>query len=125
MRSSTDSHKHMSTIRYISYIYHFFLAFFSKTTTSNELNLPSNIFLMSKKIEILLLKPLPPKGNAGDVIEVKTHFALHVLIPQGTAVVYDKQTKNQRESQMKKVAANKAELQKHVVDMVAAVEKAG
>ena len=36
---------------------------------------------MAKKVKVLLLKPLPPKGNAGDIIDVKAHYAMQVLIP--------------------------------------------
>ena len=80
---------------------------------------------MAKKVKVLLLKPLPPKGNAGDVIDVKIHYAAHVLIPQGLAIVYDKQVQNQRETQMKRIEKNKAEVHQQVADMVAAIEKAG
>lgn len=80
---------------------------------------------MAKKIKVLLLKPLPPKWNAGEVIEVKIHFAQHVLIPQGIAVVYDKQVENQRAAQMKKVATFKADLLTRVKDMLSKVENDG
>jgi ribosomal protein L9 len=65
---------------------------------------------MQKKVKVLLLKPLINKGNAGDVVEVKLHFAQQVLVPQEVAVIYDKQAKNQHEAHMKKVFAHKAEL---------------
>ena len=61
-----------------------------------------------KKVKILLMKSLPGKGTAGDVIEVKTHYALHVLIPNGIAVIYDKQVQNQRDHKMKQIEATKA-----------------
>jgi ribosomal protein L9 len=80
---------------------------------------------MSKKIQVLLLKPLPPKGNAGDVIEVKAHYAEYVLIPEGVAVVYDKQTQNQRDAQMKKIAKNKSDLLASVQHMVEKVTESG
>ena len=80
---------------------------------------------MAKKVKVLLLKPLPPKGNAGDVIDVKIHYATQVLIPQGIAVIYDKQVENQREVHMKKVAKNKAELQKNIVSMIESIKNAG
>lgn len=77
---------------------------------------------MAKKIKVLLLKPLPPKGNAGDIINVKIHYATEVLIPKGIAVVYDKQVQNQRDAQTKQIEKNKAELQKNVVNMIKAIE---
>ena len=80
---------------------------------------------MAKKVKVLLLKPLPPKGNAGDIIDVKAHYASQVLIPQGIAVVYDKQVENQHAAHMKKVAKNKAELQKNILAMMNAVQEAG
>jgi ribosomal protein L9 len=81
---------------------------------------------MAKKAEVLLLKPLPPKGNAGDVIDVKIHFAQHVLIPQGIAVFNTKQVQNQRTSAMKQIAKNKADLHASVEHMVTALaEKDG
>jgi len=61
-----------------------------------------------KKVKILLMKSLPGKWAAGDVIEVKTHYALHVLVPNGIAVVYDKQTENQHAHRAKQIEANKA-----------------
>ena len=79
---------------------------------------------MAKKAEVLLLKPLPPKGNAGDVIEVKIHYAQQVLVPQGIAVFNTTQVKNQRAAQMKKIAKNKADILGSVKDMVAEIEKA-
>ncbi len=80
---------------------------------------------MRKKSEVLLLKPLPPRGNAGDVIDVKIHYANMVLIPQGIAIWHDQQAKNQRESQMKKIEKNKAEYLSSVKDMLAAIEANG
>ena len=79
---------------------------------------------MAKKAEVLLLKPLPPKGNAGDVIEVKIHFAQHVLIPQGIAVFNTKQVQNQRSPQMKQIAKNKADIHASVAHMIEEVSKA-
>ena len=67
-----------------------------------------------QKVKVLLLKPLINKGNAGDVVEVKVHYALHHLIPQGIAVVYDQQTKNQNEAHTKKINAYKAELKSKI-----------
>ncbi len=80
---------------------------------------------MRKKAEVLLLRPLPPRGNAGEVIEVKIHYANMVLIPQGIAVWYDQQTKNQRVAQMKKIEKNKAEYLASIQEMLDAIEKAG
>lgn len=73
---------------------------------------------MQKKVKVLLLKPLINKGNAGDVVEVKLHFAQQVLIPSETAVIYDKQAQNQHEAHMKKVAAHKAEITSKVKAML-------
>ena len=78
---------------------------------------------MAKKAEVLLLKPLPPKGNAGDVIDVKIHYAQHVLIPQGVAVFNTQQVKNQRNAQMKQIAKNKSDILASVKHMVEQVEK--
>jgi len=80
---------------------------------------------MRKKSEVLLLKPLPPRGNAGDVIDVKIHYANMVLIPQGIAIWHDQQAKNQRESQMKKIEKNKAEYLTTIKDMLTAIEANG
>lgn len=88
-------------------------------------NLPVNIFLMSKKAKVLLLKPLSGKGNAGDIVEVKKHFANYVLIPQGTAIYYDKQAQNQHEAHSKKVEAFKAEMKKTVQEIAEKLEKDG
>jgi len=78
---------------------------------------------MAKKAEVLLLKPLPPKGNAGDVIEVKIHFAQHVLIPQGIAVFNTKQVQNQRSAQIKQIAKNKSDIHASVKNMIDEVTK--
>lgn len=79
---------------------------------------------MAKKASVLLLKPLPPKGNAGDVIEVKIHFAQHVLIPQWIAVFNTKQVQNQRSAQMKQIAKNKADINASAMHMLEEVKKA-
>lgn len=73
---------------------------------------------MAKKAEVLLLKPLQWKGNAGDIVEVKTHYANYVLIPQGIAVYNTKQIQNQREAYNKKVNAFKTTMKKSVGEMV-------
>lgn len=73
---------------------------------------------MQKKVKVLLLKPLINKGNAGEVVEVKLHFAQQVLVPQEVAVIYDKQAQNQHEAHMKKVHAHKAELTSKVKSML-------
>jgi len=73
---------------------------------------------MQKKVKVLLLKPLINKGNAGDVVEVKLHFAQQVLVPSEAAVIYDKQAQNQHEAHMKKVSAHKAELTSKVKAML-------
>jgi ribosomal protein L9 len=78
---------------------------------------------MAKKAEVLLLKPLPPKGNAGDVIEVKIHFAQHVLIPKGIAVFNTKQVQNQRSAQMKQIAKNKSDIHASVKNMIDEITK--
>lgn len=48
-----------------------------------------------------------------------------VLIPDGTAVWHDKQAKNQRAAQMKKIEKNKSELLQSVQTMLHAIEQAG
>lgn len=73
---------------------------------------------MQRKVKVLLLKPLINKGNAGDIVEVKLHFAQQVLVPNEVAVIYDKQAQNQHEAHMKKVAAHKAELTSQVKAML-------
>lgn len=73
---------------------------------------------MQKKVKVLLLKPLINKWNAGEVVEVKLHFAQQVLVPNEVAVIYDKQAQNQHEAHMKKVAAHKAEIISKVKAMV-------
>jgi ribosomal protein L9 len=80
---------------------------------------------MQKKVKVLLLKPLINKGNAGDVVEVKLHFAQQVLVPQETAVIYDKQAQNQHEAHMKKVSAHKAELVSKVKAMLETLSQEG
>ena len=78
-----------------------------------------------RKVKILLLKPLSGKGNAGEIVEVKTHFALHVLVPQGIAVVYDKQVENQRSAQEKKIVSAKKDQQEAVKKFVSQIEADG
>lgn len=102
------------------YLFHKFYTLNTGTMAKTKKRNP-----MAKKVKVLLLKPLPPKGNAGDIIDVKIHYATQVLIPQGIAVIYDKQTENQRAAHMKKVAKNKAELQKNVVNMIEAIKTDG
>lgn len=80
---------------------------------------------MSKKAKVLLLKPLPWKGNAGEVVEVKSHFANYVLIPQGTAIYYDKQAQNQHQAHAKKVEEFKAGMKKSVKEIATTLEKDG
>lgn len=80
---------------------------------------------MQKKVKVLLLKPLINKGNAGEVVEVKLHFAQQVLVPNEVAVIYDKQAQNQHEAHMKKVAAHKAEIISKVKAMVEIISTAG
>jgi len=78
-----------------------------------------------KKAQVLLLKPLLGKGNPGDILEVKTHYALQVLVPNGTAIIYDAQAKNQHASSMKVIAKIKEEEQAKVKNMLATIEKDG
>ena len=78
-----------------------------------------------RKVKVLLLKPLSGKGNAGEVVEVKTHFALHILVPQGIAVVYDKQVENQRSAQEKKILSAKKDQQEAVKKFVTQIEADG
>lgn len=80
---------------------------------------------MQRKVKVLLLKPLINKGQPGDVVEVKTHYALNVLLPQEIGVVYDKQTQNQNEAHQKKITAYKQELRSQVTTMVNALKKDG
>jgi ribosomal protein L9 len=80
---------------------------------------------MQRKVKVLLLKPLINKGNAGDVVEVKLHFAQQVLVPNEVAVIYDKQAQNQHEAHMKKVAAHKAEINSKVKAMLDALTAEG
>ncbi len=77
-----------------------------------------------KKVKVLLLKPLLGKGNAGEIIQVKTHYALHVLIPNWVAVIYDKQTENQKQTQMNRIAKLKEEEQAQVKSMLSTVQAA-
>jgi ribosomal protein L9 len=79
---------------------------------------------MQKKVKVLLLKPLINKGNAGEVVEVKLHFAQQVLVPNEVAVIYDKQAQNQHEAHMKKVAAHKSEILSKVKAMVEVISTA-
>ncbi len=78
-----------------------------------------------KKVKVLLIKPLLGKGNAWDIIEVKTHYALYVLVPNGTAVIYDAQTQNQKKTQMKRIAAVKEQEQSKVKQMLTTIETNG
>jgi len=80
---------------------------------------------MSKKAQVLLLKPLQGKGNAGDIIDVKMHYANYVLIPQGIAVYFDKQVKNQHEAHKKSVASYKADMLSKVETLVKELEENG
>ena len=80
---------------------------------------------MAKKAEVLLLKPLQGKWNAGDIVEVKTHYANYVLIPQGIAVYNTKQIQNQRAAYNKKVNAFKITMKKSVEEMIAALKESG
>ncbi|MDP2670699.1 MAG: 50S ribosomal protein L9 [bacterium] len=83
------------------------------------------VSLMQRKVKVLLLKPLINKGQAGDIVEVKTHYALNVLLPQEIAVVYDKQTKNQHEAHQKRINAYKQELKSKATTMVEQLKKDG
>jgi len=78
-----------------------------------------------KKVKVLLLKPLLGKGNAGDIIEVKTHFALYVLVPNEIAVIYDAQTQNQKSTQMGRIAKLKEAEQAKVKEMLSTIETNG
>ncbi len=78
-----------------------------------------------KKVKVLLLKPLLGKGNAGDIIEVKTHYALYVLVPNKSAVIYDKQTHNQKSTQMAQIAKHKEAEQAKVKEMLSTIETNG
>ena len=78
-----------------------------------------------KKVKVLLLKPLLGKGNPGDIIEVKTHYALYVLVPNKTAVIYDKQTQNQKSTQMAHIAKLKEAEQAKVKEMLSTIETNG
>lgn len=81
--------------------------------------------LMQRKVKVLLLKPLINKGNAGDVVEVKLHFAQQVLVPSEVGVIYDKQAQNQHETHMKKIAAHKAEINSKVKAMLETITAEG
>lgn len=91
----------------------------NKTLTPWTSHLPIAQKIMWKKESVLLLKPLQGKGNAGDVIDVKTHYANYVLLPQWVAVRFDKQAKNQRAAHDKKVATFKKEQEQSIESMVA------
>lgn len=80
---------------------------------------------MAKKAEVLLLKPLQWKGNAGDIVEVKTHYANYVLIPHGIAVYNTKQIQNQRAAYDKKVNAFKITMKKSVEEMIVKLKETG
>lgn len=59
------------------------------------------------------------------MIDVKVHFANQVLVPQGVGVYYDKQVENQRESQMKKIENNKAQVRAHVQEIITSLQQDG
>lgn len=80
---------------------------------------------MAKKAEVLLLKPLQWKGNAGDIVEVKIHYANYVLVPQGIAVYNTKQIQNQRSAYNKKVNAFKITMKKSVEEMIQQLKDTG
>lgn len=80
---------------------------------------------MWKKAKVLLLKPLPGKGNAGEVVDVKVHFANQVLVPQGVAIYFDKQTENQRDAQLKKIEKNKADIRNRVEEIITKLSQDG
>lgn len=80
---------------------------------------------MQRKVKVLLLKPLINKGQPGDIVEVKVHYALNVLLPQQVAVVYDKQTQNQHEAHQKKITAYKQEIKSNITAMVEQLKKDG
>ncbi len=71
------------------------------------------------------MKSLPGKGQPWDVIEVKTHYALHVLVPQWIAIIYDKQAQNQQASSLKRIEKTKQEEQAAVLSMIEKIEKNG
>ncbi len=75
-----------------------------------------------KKVKVLLLKPLLWKGNAWDIIEVKTHYALYVLVPKEIAVIYDTQTQNQKSTQMARISKLKEAEQAKVKEMLSTIE---
>lgn len=78
-----------------------------------------------KKVKVLLLKPLLGKGNPGDIIQVKTHYAMYVLVPKEIAVIYDTQTQNQQNVQMWRIAKLKDEEQAKVKEMLATIDTNG
>ncbi len=71
------------------------------------------------------MKPLSWKWNAGDIIEVKQHYANYVLFPQWIAVLYDKQTKNQHEAHKRKIDLYNKDLQKSIEKFSADLEANG
>lgn len=80
---------------------------------------------MAKKVEVLLMKPLAGRGNAGEFIHVAPSFACNVLIPQGIAKIADKQLHNQRDAHMKKIEKEKAARQAKVKDLFAQLADSG
>lgn len=78
-----------------------------------------------KKVKVLLLKPLLWKGNPGDIIQVKTHYAMYVLVPKEIAIIYDAQTQNQQNVQMWRIAKLKDEEQAKVKEMLATIDTNG
>lgn len=75
-----------------------------------------------KKAKVLLIKSLPWKGQPWEIIEVKTHYALYVLIPQWIAVIYDKQVQNQKAASMKRIEKAKQEEQAAILSMIEKIE---
>jgi ribosomal protein L9 len=64
---------------------------------------------MGKKAQVLLLKPLSGRGNAGDIVDLSIHYVNQVIAPQGIGMFFDKQAKNQHSAQLKKIAKAKEE----------------
>lgn len=75
---------------------------------------------MGKKAQVLLLKPLSGRGNAGDIVDLSIHYVNQIIAPQGIGMFFDKQAKNQHSAQLKKIAKAKEE---HLIGIKTAIEQ--
>ena len=62
-------------------------------------------------MKVLLKKPLPPHGRAGDIISVSDSYARNALLPKGIAVIATASAIAAADRQQQQTAAHHAQLQ--------------